>query len=204
MSVKKKLFFSLVAVILFFGIVEFALRLYVDFNPASHVWYRDPYYGILLRRSYEGAEGTTNSCGYRGSEWEPKQSGMIRIGLWGNSTVYGTRVSDNETIAVYLQNELNVLFPGKYQVLNFGIPGMTSQQLALLLHDNIDDFDLDKVVLSIGWNNTYFSLYKNWNTDMLLGKYRGASDGMRVWMSKLKRIMIFRFFEWFIEKIRPL
>lgn len=51
------------------------------------------------------------------------------IYLFGKSPVFGFGVSDNETIASYLQKLVNTKYPNKYRVLNCGINGVSRFQI---------------------------------------------------------------------------
>lgn len=72
---------------------------------------------------------TLNDQGLRANHnYGTKSPGEIRILLIGNSHVFGWGVGDDETISAKLQNELADKYPGRIEVINFGIPGVNVGQ----------------------------------------------------------------------------
>ena len=91
---------------------------------------RSPELGIVLRPSCHGELAgttfTTNAAGLRGPELREDRS--RRILAIGDSCTWGYRVADAESYPAVLNARLDALQPGRYQVLNAGVPGHTSYQ----------------------------------------------------------------------------
>jgi lysophospholipase L1-like esterase len=81
------------------------------------------------RAVWEGARLTVNVQGTRGAEIPPKAPGDIRILSLGESTTFGTGVSDDETYSARLEQVLGAAFPGRrVTVINAGVPAYSSYQ----------------------------------------------------------------------------
>lgn len=87
-----------------------------------------------LARDYRGHLVRTNSLGLRGPEVEPKAPGERRILLLGESTTFGFGVGQDETYAARLQALLDAR-PGRYSVVNAGVPAYTLFQSTVYLED---------------------------------------------------------------------
>jgi hypothetical protein len=75
---------------------------------------------------------TINSRGFRGRDFSgEKETGVIRILCLGASSTFGYFDRDDETYPVYLEQLLNERYLGnmKFEVINFGIPHLTSAQI---------------------------------------------------------------------------
>lgn len=99
-------------------------------------------------RAFRGKYVNVSQVGYRYSvpqgKWPPDPK-AFNIFLFGGSTTFGYGVSDNETIATYLQKELRSAFPEKnIWIYNFGRGYYYSAQESvlfqrLLMHDYSPD-----------------------------------------------------------------
>jgi len=116
-----------------------------------------------LRRDFLGAElqpntsmvfmdqaFTTNSWGMRDRERTlVKPAGVYRIALLGPSHVMGAGVSDSNTFARFLEEQLNRPGNGKgairYEVLNFGVAAYALTQQLAMLEDRVLKFEPDAV-----------------------------------------------------------
>ncbi len=103
----------------------------------------------------------TNSCGYRGKDFlKQKPEKTIRIVFMGNSETFGLWVSDHKTIQWYLDSILEVKFPGKkIEVINMGIPGLTSYGVKELLKKDALPLHPDIVIVFCGANDLELYLW---------------------------------------------
>ena len=73
---------------------------------------------------------TINSHGFRGRDFaRTKASGVIRIVTLGASSTFGFKTRDDQSYPYYLEERLNNERPGKYEVINLGIPHLHSDQI---------------------------------------------------------------------------
>jgi lysophospholipase L1-like esterase len=82
-----------------------------------------------------------NAHGFRGRDFQPaKRSGVVRIVTLGASSTFGFRSPDHETYPVFLQENLNSAVASRnanaasgpvteFEVINLGIPHLTSDQI---------------------------------------------------------------------------
>lgn len=89
---------------------------------------------------------TINQSGFRGKDFDVrKKPGSVRIITLGASSTFGWHDRDNETYPYYLEEQLNQYLaehPCKnitsFEVLNLGVPHLTSEQIyALFVHEAI-------------------------------------------------------------------
>ena len=71
----------------------------------------------------------------------------------GDSNTYGIYYSESESYPGQLQMILDKRAPGRYNVLNLGLPGMSSSQIAVRLPGWINQYHPQSVVVSVGINN---------------------------------------------------
>lgn len=81
----------------------------------------------------------------------------IRILSLGDSHTFGTNVADEESYPAQLQRFLDEREPGRFSVVNLGVPGMSSTQLRHRLAANVARYEPDIVILWCGVNDY-------WNT----------------------------------------
>lgn len=92
-----------------------------------------------------------------------RKGGRIRVAIVGNSTIWGTGAPRNATISYILQSKLESLYPGRFEVVNYGIGcwSLTNQIVSIknnfvyktwcntadsrLTHDNIRDSSISLV-----------------------------------------------------------
>jgi lysophospholipase L1-like esterase len=92
-----------------------------------------------------------NSLGLRGPELQrPKPRGRRRIGCFGDSITFGYGVGDAETYPAQLDARLR---PGGAEVVNAGVTGYSSHQVALRLRDVAEAAELDVALFLVGWND---------------------------------------------------
>lgn len=102
-----------------------------------------------------------------------------RILCVGDSHTYGLHVTREANYPAQMQTALDSLLgPGKYTVINRGVPGMNSSQIASSLKSWLDEFDPSYVILCGGVNNV-------WNTTKPV-------DGHLPWYWKLRTYKFMR------------
>ena len=107
-------------------------------------------------RTEMGATVTVNSLGFRGAEvLETKPSGVKRVVVLGDSTVYGHGVEDDETFSAQLDDRLGETV----QVLNLGTPGYSSAQSINLMTMRGWRLQPDLVVIANLWSDNNFDSF---------------------------------------------
>ena len=95
-----------------------------------------------------------NHRGYRGRVLGRKQSGEVRIGLFGGSVAMGYGVKNEQTIATLLERSLNAEEAGagrppKYTVANLASNGETGLAFFQANYELFDDLDLDTLIFYV-------------------------------------------------------
>lgn len=89
-----------------------------------------------------------NEDGFRGSNFDTrKPADTFRIAALGDAVTFGLGVDNNQTLPAYLEKNLNDRYGGEYQVLNFGIPFMTTKEEVIWFNRTGRKYDPDLVVL---------------------------------------------------------
>ncbi|MAE69595.1 MAG: hypothetical protein CME06_03895 [Gemmatimonadetes bacterium] len=92
--------------------------------------------------------------GYRGEPpIEPRPG--VRVACIGNSCTFGLLVDQGETWPERLGEILSLRSDRPVEVLNFAVPGFTSEQGLSVLRSDVLPADPDLVVLSFGFNDTW-------------------------------------------------
>jgi hypothetical protein len=110
----------------------------------------------------EAYEITHNNFGFRGSDFaRSKAPGAIRVITLGASSTFGYLDRDDETYPYHLEQALNArLFEQgcggvrRFEVLNFGIPHLDSDQIRALFLAEVAGFQPDVVTFYEGANDT--------------------------------------------------
>lgn len=118
------------------------------------------FYTSMYRRSdnpilfYELRPGATrelysiNSQGFRDHECsEQKPAGTFRIVVLGDSIAWGHMLPLDQTFAKQLEARLNAKFDHKFEVLNFGVSGYSTQQEVELYRVRASRFHPDLVIV---------------------------------------------------------
>ena len=79
---------------------------------------------------------------------ERKKPREKRIIVTGDSSIYGWGLRDNETYAVVLERELRSRFNVPIEVINFGVPGYSTEQSIRLLNKLGWDYEPDLLIVS--------------------------------------------------------
>ena len=95
-----------------------------------------------------------NDEGFRGVNFSVEKSpDVFRIVMLGGSTMVGAEVSNEHTIPSILQKMLEKELPdGKFEVINAGVSGGTSQT-EYYLFEKIQFYDADLFIIYDGWND---------------------------------------------------
>ncbi len=92
--------------------------------------------------------------GYRGAPPDAA-AGVPRVVCAGNSCTFGLLVSEGETWPERLAETLERSGVGPVEVLNYAVPGFTSEQGRWLVSERVLPLRPDLVVLSFGFNDTW-------------------------------------------------
>ena len=115
----------------------------------------DGVYGYMMKPGFRNGNDTINSQGFRQADDVPLQrsNGSLRIVCLGESTTLGT--GDQSNYPSLLRQILDHEASGfrSYEVINAGVPGWLSDQIALRVHHQIVAFNPDVAILYVGWND---------------------------------------------------
>jgi hypothetical protein len=90
---------------------------------------------------------SVNEHGLRGGPVGPRQDGVSRVLVLGDSFAFGYGVGDDETFAAYLEACLNRTGPGAFEVMNAGVPGYGTVDQLNFLRSRAEALAPDFVVL---------------------------------------------------------
>ncbi len=182
MSWKKKLFFCIFTLTLLLVAVEGVARLIwfkleqkvmsqvhelgkkqlerenVQFPNNAVVFMKqaDPVYGYSLRPNFSDHGLYVNKDGFAQRDVVPvaRKNGIKRIAALGESTTHGSSV-DSANYPLFLRNCLreNAVGYKDAEMLNAGVAGWISDQVALRAEHQIRNYNPDLVVLYVGWND---------------------------------------------------
>jgi lysophospholipase L1-like esterase len=96
---------------------------------------------------------SSNSDGFRERDFEPKQPGVVRIVTIGDSSTFGWGAEPEHTFQRLLEGKLDNWQPGRFEVLNLGIPGHNSRHGIGMLEHYALPLDPDIVLISYGAND---------------------------------------------------
>lgn len=77
-----------------------------------------------------------------------KKNNEIRVLVTGDSSIYGWGVRDNETYAIYLEQNLRRHFRRPIEVINLGVPGYSTEQTLRLLDKIGWSYEPDLIIVS--------------------------------------------------------
>jgi lysophospholipase L1-like esterase len=174
MTWSRKLCFSLLTVALFLGLVEGTARL---------IWWRlesaalatrktaaeemlrndaiaflkepDGLYGYVLKANFKNDNLFINDARFHQREHIPvrREPNKLRVVCLGESTTFGSSIDWN--YPAYLRGILKSHGSGHddYEVINAGVPGWVSDQVAIRAEHQLADYRPDAVILYVGWND---------------------------------------------------
>jgi lysophospholipase L1-like esterase len=115
----------------------------------------DGLYGYQMRPGFRNEHNSINSQGFHQREEIPVKRipGSLRIVCLGESTTFGT--TDLTNYPAFLKRILETRAIGfrQYEVINAGVPGWLSDQVALRVQHQIAQFKPDVAILYVGWND---------------------------------------------------
>jgi len=88
---------------------------------------------------------------------EAKPPGVFRIVCLGDSSTFGMNVDAAHNYPRLLAERLDTAFPGRFEVINLGVPGYTGRQGLELLQRTALAYDPDLVTFGFGTNDRFFS-----------------------------------------------
>ncbi|MBZ0272778.1 hypothetical protein K8I61_12135 [bacterium] len=115
-------------------------------DPDPDLFYRLKPGSAILEKS---RRVTINRFGARSPEYAAeKPGGVFRIVVVGGSNVYGLGLSNEEAWPARLEQALNEMEPGRYEVWNFGTPGYAPEQMAIVGRQALEKYDPDLVLFA--------------------------------------------------------
>ena len=99
----------------------------------------------------------TNEHGFRSPSFsEAKPAGVFRIVCLGDSSTFGMNVNDADAYPQVLARLLEERAPGRFEVLNLGVPGYSSRQGLELLRQSALHYQPDLVTFAFGTNDRFW------------------------------------------------
>ena len=142
---------------------------------------RHPDRGFALKAGYKGNVYRVNSRGFRGAELPRDLAPRFVILALGESSTFGWGVYDGEDYPSRLTKVLHERGLKDAYVVNGGVPSYTSNQVVLYLRELLPSLKPDLVLVSIFWNDVFFSTAAAWHQQLLVHQQPGA---MRQYLSK--------------------
>lgn len=134
-----------------------------------------------------------NAMGIRGPlPATPKPRGVSRIIMLGDSTIFGHGVADDQVMAPQLEAALTS-YGLKVDVVNFGVPGYSTEQSLIQLEEQGWELEPDLLVIANLWSDNDFSAFHDAD---LLRTRRLFVDNV------LGRSAFFRLLAGFIDRAR--
>lgn len=145
-------------------------------------------------RTEMDATVSVNSLGFRGAEVsELKPSGVKRVVVLGDSTVYGHGVEDRETFSEQLSKRLG----DRVQVLNLGTPGYSSAQSINLMTMRGWRLQPDVVVIANLWSDNNFDSFVD--KTLLSERRDAASSRFPTAAGILQSSALYRWLDWHLR-----
>jgi lysophospholipase L1-like esterase len=115
----------------------------------------DGVYGYTIKPGFQSDSNTINAQGFRrrGDVPTARTPGSLRIVCLGESTTFGSDDVSNYPGLLGQILERNAIGYQHYEVINAGVPGWLSDQIALRVRRQIVDFEPDVAILYVGWND---------------------------------------------------
>lgn len=168
LSFGRKLLFSSICLLLALLVCEAAVRAraYLRYGKArsngvvDSLLVFDESLGLRIPRAGHRQQGdlvqlSINSLGFRGAEFtKHKPTGVIRIACLGASTTFCAEASSNDMAwPAQLERLLNERHGERFQVINAGVPGYSTDQSAINLRERVLPLDPDLVIVYHGNND---------------------------------------------------
>ena len=139
MKILKVAFIEILIVIFFLGLVEVAAHFYFFLKNGyafeeSFLYDNDAQLIYKINENYKGKHGSFY-LGMREDFFEREKGDKVRIVCLGASTTFGHKQFENSKVWPYLLEQL--MGDERYEVLNAGVPGYGSSNLAARLKKEI-------------------------------------------------------------------
>jgi len=169
-STGRRILFASIPFLVLLGLVEILVRVthVAETCPnrfsTSTLWACDPVLQFKLSPDLDVLGERLSSAGFRTHEFERKRAGVYRILALGDSCTFGQILRGdsygymNNPYPLALEKLLaDRVGPGRFEVLNVGIPGYNSYQGLMLLRGKLRDLDPDLITVRFGWNDLFLS-----------------------------------------------
>ncbi len=128
--------------------------------------------GFRLRANFSVPALHVNSQGLRGKELPKDLVDKRLILALGESTTFGWPVTDDEAYPSRLEAILNsATLDNSNVVVNAGVPSYSSKQVLLYTEYLLTRFHPDIVLVSILWNDLFYSSLEDWTPQSLIPSY---------------------------------
>jgi len=138
---------------------ELAGRAFVEPHPSR---------GFALVPGFESEKYRINRAGFRGEELPADLARRTLVLAVGESTTFGWEVSEGEDYPSVLRRRLGADAGSQLYVINAGVPSYTSTQVLRNLEELLPRLRPEVVLVSILWNDLWFSTLTNWDPDVLV------------------------------------
>lgn len=145
--------------------------------------------GFSLTPNFSNNLYHVNSRGFRGKEFPPDFPNMHKILALGESTTFGWGVAEGNDYPSLLMHELQRRLGKKdLYVINAGVPSYTSSQVHVYLNELLDTIKPDCILISILWNDIWYSTLFNWYPGVLIHRQPSSFQRFMIRNSNLYRI----------------
>lgn len=159
----KKIVLIALAIFVLLIPVEYYLRnKFRDYETNNYMWTINNFHPFLQLQNANDKPGNKyhfNSYGFRAEEiTKEKPRGTYRIFVLGGSTVLNSNVDFESSAPRLLEKMLKKQYPTKkFEVINVGVEGYTTQHSLIQYLFNIKDFQPDMIIMWHGINDWYYS-----------------------------------------------
>jgi lysophospholipase L1-like esterase len=184
LSIRKKVVFALLPLLLLFSLLEVGVRLYRAYTLSADdgsskytrniatLYQSHPFLTYCLNSQRPGC----SEQGFRDTRIFQNDFSGVRIACLGGSSTYGTCVGPADSYPAQLEQALarNGAGAGPYEVINAGLAGYSTYNLAGLLSFRVVDLKPDVCIFYTGFNDA-------WNRLHFAGFKPDGSHAMKAW-----------------------
>jgi len=140
------------------------------------------YLPITLIPNLRSPTYSHNSLGFRGKEFlTRKNEDVYRIVCLGGSAVYGTCLSEQETLPAQLEVVLNDAYRDlKFEVINAGVPSYTTMDSLINLATRILPLEPDMIIIYHGYNDFAPNRYPDFKSDYTHFRIRKKAKSLEI------------------------
>ena len=138
---------------------ELAGRAFVEPHPTR---------GFALVPGFESDEYRIDHAGFRGEELPADLARRRLVLALGESTTFGWEVKEGEDYPSVLRRRLDSDPGSSLYVINAGVPSYTSTQVVRYLEELLPRLRPELVLVSILWNDLWFSALVSWSPEVLV------------------------------------